>query len=207
MKIGIIGIGNIGGSLGRIYANAGHEVFFSYSRSEDKLKAFAEEVGHGARWGTPSEAVAFGDVILLAPPYRVLDEALKEAGSMAGKIVIDAVNPYAADGIRYVDAGTAAEEIAAKLVGAKTVKAYNHIYYKNILSAADADPRFVAFISGDDAEAKAIVAELVTQTGFDVWDLGGLSTARWTEPHGALFSNPMTRAQAEPVVAQLPTLG
>jgi hypothetical protein len=203
MKIGIIGSGNIGANLGKLWADAGHEVFYSFSRSEDKLRQLAAEAGDGARWGAPAEAVAFADVILLAPPYPALDAALKAAGSMNGKIVIDAVNPFTDKGPAYADKGTAAEEVAAKLPSAKTVKAYNHIWYQHIATRHHANPPLTAFISGDDAEAKSIVKTLVEDTGFYVWDLGALRTARWTEPHGALFNKPMTQAEAAEIVPTL----
>lgn len=206
MKIGIIGAGNIGATVGALLAQAGHEVFYSFSRSEDKLRQLATEAGHPANWGTPAEAIAFGEVILLAPPYRVLDEVLAMAGPMDGKIVIDAVNPFTDSGPRYADNGTAAEEIAAKLAGAHTVKAYNHIYFRHIAERAHQNPPLVAFISGNDAAAKQIAAQVVTDTGFFVWDLGELYTARWTEPHGPLFNRPTTQPEAQAIVDALPPL-
>lgn len=206
MKIGVIGSGNIGANLGKLLSQAGHEVFYSYSRSEDKLRQLAAEAGDESRWGTPTEAVAFAEVVILAPPYRVLDEVLEAAGSMNGKIIIDAVNPFTDKGPVYADQGTAAEEIAAKLPGAKSVKAYNHIWYQHIAMRHHENPPLTAFISGDDAEAKTIVTKLVQDTGFHVWDLGTLATARWTEPHGALFNKPMTQAQAAAIVPTLPPI-
>jgi predicted dinucleotide-binding enzyme len=206
MKIGVIGSGKIGGNVGKLLAQAGHEVFYSFSHSEDKLRALAEDGGDASRYGSPAEAVAFGDVILLSPPYGLLDSVLQQAGSMDGKIVMDTVNPYSSTGLKYVDSGTAAEEIASKLPGAKVVKAYNHINYRVIEHQHHAEPPFVAFIAGDDADAKAVVTQLVTDTGFFVWDLGDLYTIRWAEPHGPLFNRPMTEAQAKDVVATLPEL-
>ncbi|MDX1993022.1 MAG: NAD(P)-binding domain-containing protein [bacterium] len=206
MKIGIIGSGNIGANVGKLLAQAGHEVFYSFSRSEEKLQQLATEAGDSSRWGTPAEAVAFADVIVLSPPYRELDNALSAAGSMAGKIVIDTVNPYTSTGPAYAEGGTAAEEIAGKLPGAKTVKVYNHIWYQHIANRHHENPPLVAFISGDDADAKAVATQIAADTGFFVWDLGDLYTARWTEPHGPLFNRPMTEAEARTAVADLPAL-
>jgi 8-hydroxy-5-deazaflavin:NADPH oxidoreductase len=206
MKIGIIGAGRIGTNVGRLLAQAGHNVMFSFSRSEDKLKALAAEIGSRASYGTPAEAVQFAEAVLLAPPYGVLDVALQAGGDWSGKLVLDAVNPFTASGPRYVEGGTAAEEIAAKLPGARTVKTYNHIHFQHIAHNHHAEPRLLAFICGDDANAKGQASQLISDTGFDVWDLGGLYTARWTEPHGPLFNAPMTRAQAEPIVAALPQI-
>jgi len=206
MKIGIIGSGNIGGNVGKLLAQAGHEVFYSFSRSEDKLRQLAADAGDESRWGTPAEAVAFAEVIILSPPYTELDTALDAAGPMDGKIVIDTVNPYTARGPIYAERGTAAEEIAGKLPGATLVKAYNHIYFQHIARRNHENPPLVAFISGDDADAKAIAAQVVADTGFAVWDLGPLYTARWTEPHGALFNTPMTEDVARSIVPTLPEI-
>lgn len=203
MKIGIIGSGKIGANVGKLLAQAGHEVFYSFSRSEDKLRDLAAEGGDASRFGTPAEAVAFGDVILFSPPYTTLDEVISQAGSMDGKIVMDTVNPYTASGPIYADQGTAAEEIAGKLPGAKVVKAYNHIRYIDIAQRNHVEPLMVAFISGDDADAKATAGQLVADTGFFVWDLGDLYTARWTEPHGPLFTRNLTEAEAQDVVPTL----
>ncbi|NJO83659.1 MAG: NAD(P)-binding domain-containing protein [Blastochloris sp.] len=206
MKIGIIGSGNIGATVGALLAKARHEVFYSFSRSDEKLRNLAAAAGDESRWGTARQAVEFGDVILLAPPYRELDAVLEAAGPMTGKIVMDAVNPYTSTGPAYRDSGTAAEEIAAKLLNARIVKTYNHIYFKHIAERNHENPPLVAFISGDDAQAKQIAGQLLSDTGFFVWDLGDLYTARWTEPHGPLFNQPMTEAEAKPIVEKLPAI-
>jgi hypothetical protein len=206
MKIGIIGSGRIGANLGALWARAGHSVFYSFSRSEDKLKTLAAEAGDPALWGTPAQAVAFAEVVVLSPPYPELNAALAAAGPMHGKIVIDTVNPFAEGGPAYADGGTAAQEIAGKLPGARTVKAYNHIWYQDIANRHHAEPPLVGFISGDDAEAKAVVAGLVRDSGFFVIDLGDLYTARHTEPHGPLFNRPMTEAEAARIIPTLPPL-
>lgn len=206
MKIGIIGSGKIGANLGRLLAEARHEIFYSFSRSEEKLRQLATEAGDATRWGTPAEAVRFGDVVILSPPYRELENALLAAGPMAGKIVIDTVNPFTATGPIYTEKGTAAEEIAARLPGARVVKAYNHIFYQHIANRHHADPPLTAFISGDDPDARATVGALVRDTGFYVWELGALNTARWTEPHGPLFNRPMTQEEAAAAVQSLPEL-
>lgn len=206
MKIGIIGAGRIGSNVGKLLAKAGHDVFYSFSRSDDKLKRLAAEAGDESHWGTPAEAVAFADVIVLSPPYVELDTAISQAGAMDGKIVIDTINPFSPRGPVYEDSGTAAEEIAGKLPGAKLVKAYNHIYFEHIANRNHEDPLLVAFISGDDADAKTVAAQVVGDTGFFVWDLGDLYTARWTEPHGDLFNKPMTERDAKEIVPRLPEI-
>ena len=92
MKIGIIGSGNVGGALGKIWARNGHEIMFS-SRNPEKLKPLAEAVGKNACFGLPSDAARFGDVVVLAVPWEQAESALLSAGSLNGKILIDCTNP------------------------------------------------------------------------------------------------------------------
>lgn len=203
MKIGIVGSGNIGTAVGTLLAQAGHELHFSFSRDADKPARVAAEIGERAHYGTPEGAVTFGDVILFTPPYGVLDEALRQTGSLAGKIVIDTMNPFTMRGVELASGGTAAEVLAERQPEARVVKAYNHLAAAVIRNQAHAADPIVAFVSGDDAEAKQIVTGLVTDSGFRVMDLGALHTARHTEPHGTLFNKPMTEAQARAAVATL----
>ena len=89
MNIGIIGSGNMGSGLGKLWANNGHKILFSYTRDLHKLKAIAESIGPNTQAGTPAEAVQFGEVVLLSVPWTVVDDALQATGSLAGKILID----------------------------------------------------------------------------------------------------------------------
>lgn len=97
MNIGIIGLGKMGSSLGKIWANKGHNVMFSYSRDPQKLQALAQSSGPHATTGTPAEAAQFGEVVVLTVPWWVVD-ALRAAGSLVGKILIDCTNPFKPDG-------------------------------------------------------------------------------------------------------------
>lgn len=94
MNIGIIGSGNVGSTLGEIWAKAGHQVMFSFSRHPERLQTLATRIGSTAMSGTSAEAVNFADVVLFAPNFWLAQEAIAQAGSLAGKIVIDATNPY-----------------------------------------------------------------------------------------------------------------
>src|SRR5436190_10912292 len=87
MRIGVIGAGRIGGNAGRLFARAGHEVMFSFSREPEKLQELAGETGASA--GTPAEAAAFGEVVMLSVPWRLIDDVLAQAGSLEGRIVVD----------------------------------------------------------------------------------------------------------------------
>src|SRR5262245_13952106 len=94
MKIGIIGVGTVGGAIARKWAAAGHELLLGFSRDRSRLEAFARELGPRVGVGTPREVVEFGDVVLLAVKFWIVDDALAQAGDLAGKIVIDTSNPY-----------------------------------------------------------------------------------------------------------------
>jgi 8-hydroxy-5-deazaflavin:NADPH oxidoreductase len=184
MKIGIIGSGNMGSGLGKIWAKKGYEVTFSYSRNQEKLAGVAASVPH-AKAGTPAEA-AHADVILLSVRWTDLPDALKQAGSLAGKIVIDCTNPLKPDmsGLVIGYTTSAAEEIAKMTPEAKVVKAFNtafaQVYEEH--SRLFGSRRVSMLYCGDDAAAKTVVAKLINDVGFDPVDCGPLSAARLLEP-------------------------
>ena len=186
MKIGIIGPGNMGGSLGRLWAAAGHDVMLSYSRSEEKLKALAAELGPRGSWGTAAEAAEFADVVVLAVPWWAVQQAISSAGAgLSGKVLVDVTNPLKTD-YSGLEIGTddSGGEVVARLSGARVVKAYNAIFPRLLKS----DPRMFGdhmpalFYCGDDADAKGVVAPLIQQTGFRPVDAGPLLSARYLEP-------------------------
>jgi predicted dinucleotide-binding enzyme len=182
MRIGIIGAGRIGGNAGRLFARAGHEVLFSFSRDPAKLRDLAAQVGGKA--GTPAEAAAFGDVVMLAVPWEMIDEALTEAGSLAGKIVIDTTNQYGARGLAELPAGrTAAEVNAERLVGARPVKAFNTLTAGFQAAAAHrpVGQRVAMFLGGEDEQARQVVAGLIRDAGFEPADVGGWREVRIME--------------------------
>jgi predicted dinucleotide-binding enzyme len=188
MKIGILGSGNIGGALGRAWAAAGHTVMFSGSRDQAKLEALAQQAGHGATWGTLEEAAAFGEVVLLALLWPQVLEALPQlAPVLEGKILIDASNPLTPDfvhlAIGHTDSG--GETVARQLPGVRVVKAYNSVGANIIGSNSKQFGTVTAptlFFCGDDAGAKQTVAGLIAASGFEPFDVGALSTARFLEP-------------------------
>jgi hypothetical protein len=189
MKIGIIGSGNMGSGLGKIWAKKGHEVIFSYSRNQEKLAGLAASVLH-AKAGTPAEA-AHADVILLSVRWPDLPDALRQAGSLNNRIVIDCTNPLKPDlsGLELGHTTSAAEEIAKMAPGAKVVKAFNtafaQVYEEH--SRLFGSRRASMLYCSDDAEAKSVVAKLITDVGFDPVDCGPLSAARLLEPVAMLM--------------------
>jgi len=185
MKIGIVGSGRIGGTLGRIWANAGHTVMFS-SLDLEHDKALAASVGPNARAGTSREAAAFGDVILMAVPYHALPQVGKDlAGLIKGKVVIDACNPFPGrDGevgvwARTKGAGLASAEL---LPGARIVRAFNAVGYARLPEAAQRQERYGMPIASDDAKAAAIASSLIRDVGYEPVLVGPLVMGRHLIP-------------------------
>ncbi|MGD0887598.1 MAG: NADPH-dependent F420 reductase [Thermodesulfovibrionales bacterium] len=185
MNIGIIGSGNVGGSLGKIWAEKGHQVIFSFSRDAAKLDALARSVPN-ARPGTPKVAAVESEVVLLSVRWAQVAEAIQSAGSLQGKILIDCTNPLKLNR-SDLDVGhtsSAAEEIAKMAPGAKVVKAFNtafaQIYHSHSRLFGSRLPTM--FYCGDDSGAKASVESLIKEIGFEPVDSGSLKVARYLEP-------------------------
>jgi predicted dinucleotide-binding enzyme len=203
VRIGIIGSGRIGGNAGRLFARAGHEMLFSFSRDPEKLEALAEETGEGARTGTPREAVEFGEVVMLSVPWGAIDEALGQAGKLEGKIVVDTTNQFGRGSLVELPEGlTAAQLNQRRMPGARLVKTYNTLTVGFQAEAAGrvGSERVAMFVCGDDAEAKATVARLIDDSGprgYGRVDRRGAdgsaaparSTARSTTSPGASWRN------------------
>jgi len=180
MRIGIVGAGNIGGTLAAQFVRAGHEVAVSNSRGPETLRGFVDELGERARAVTPAEAIAFGEIVVVSIPLGRIDELPTEGAE--GKVVIDTNNYYPnRDGsIEALDADqtTSSELLQARMKGARVVKAFNAIYWvrlRDLAQPAGGGERYGIPISGDDAEAKRIVAELIDQIGFEAVDAGTLA--------------------------------
>jgi predicted dinucleotide-binding enzyme len=175
--------------MGRAWAAKGHAVLFSFAKDQGKLRAAADAAGPNARTGTPAEAVAFGDVTLLAVPWGAVPEALKAAGPVAGKVLFSCVNCLKPDfsGLEVGTTTSAAEEIARLAPGARVVEAIPPM--AQILAADSRRPggqQLSTFYCGDDAGAKASVAKLLADLDLDPVDAGPLTSARYIEPAGML---------------------
>jgi predicted dinucleotide-binding enzyme len=193
MKIGVIGAGKVGGGLGKLWAKAGHEVFFS-SRHPNRLKLLVEQSGPGACAGDVAEAALFGDLILFSPNFWNVDDALEAVGSLKDKTVIDVTNPleWNPNG-RMVRAlppsATAGEELARKLPESRIVKAFStipasfipHAFYRPGLLQ-----HLVVFYCGDHQPSKAPVHQLIAECGFVGLDAGSLRLAKELEAPGRL---------------------
>jgi predicted dinucleotide-binding enzyme len=190
MRIGIIGAGNVGGTLGRAWAAKGHQVFYGVQRpQDDKVRERLQATGPGARAGLPSEAAAFGEVIVLATPWPATEDAVKSAGSLSDKIVIDCTNPLTPDftGLEVGHTTSGAEKVAKWARGAKIFKAFNTTGFNIMADPVIDGTRTVMFVCGDDAEAEPTVLQLATDVGFDAVDAGKLAQARLLEPWALLW--------------------
>jgi 8-hydroxy-5-deazaflavin:NADPH oxidoreductase len=204
MKIGIIGSGNIGGTLLRLFSRSGEEVAVANSRGPDTLAGLVEEAGGGARAASVDDAAEFGEVVVVAVPlfaYRELP-----ADRLAGRIVVDANNYYSGrDGsIAELDddSTTSTELLAAHLPDSRVVKAFNTMNYRALGSEgrpdAPREERLAIFLAGDDEEAKRTVAGLIHELGFAAVDTGGLADGgRRQQPGSPIYGETMTAPDAE----------
>ena len=184
-RIGIVGSGRVGAAIGAAWVKAGHEVMFS-SRTLENDKALAARLGPNARAGTPREAAAFGDVVMISVPYRALPEVGKDlAALIKGKVVIDTCNPFVSrDGeiatwAREKGAGLASAEL---LPGARIVRAFNAIGAARMGAAHEEPGRVGMPIAGDDAEALAVASRLIRDVGYEPVLIGGLAKGKHLVP-------------------------
>jgi len=193
-KIGIVGSGNIGGSLGILLAKAGYDVLYS-SRHPEALKKLAKTAGIKACAGTVAEAIAFGDVIVLSVPFKSipeLDADTKKA--LKGKIVIDTSNPYPerdgkiAEEAR-IEPGGMGVFVARLLPGARIVRAFNTVYFEDLKKTTNKSGEKIGIpIAGDDQEALEAACELVERAGLDPVVVGGLSTSKLFDVGASVYA-------------------
>lgn len=193
MNIGILGSGLMGGKLGTLFARAGHGVVFSYARSQEKLKGLARDAGGRARPGTPREAAQEADVLLLAVHWSRIDDVLKQAGHLVGKIILSCSLPMNADDTELVVAHTSsgAEELARRTAGARVVAAFNTVPSEvlfGVYERRNSGNRPSLVYCGDDARGKEVASRLFSNVGFDPIDAGALRIARYMEPFGLLVA-------------------
>ena len=181
-RIGVIGSGNIGGTIGGLWVKKGHSVFFS-SRHPDELKDMIAKLGSLAKAGTVEEAVAFGDVLFIAVPYGAIPQIGKDySAKMKGKVMLDACNAVSTRD------GAVADEVEQNGIGVTTqkyfpgvriVRAFNTMSYMVFAREANRpDPKLAIPIAGDDPQAVQIAAALVRDAGFDPVTVGTLADAR-----------------------------
>ena len=206
MRIGILGSGLMGGKLGTIFARAGHEVIFSYARSEQKLKKLAREAKGKARAGTPREAAQDADALLLAVHWSRVDDVLRQAGDLSGKLVVTCSLPMNDDDtglvVGYTSSG--AEELARKIPKARVVSAFGTVpseVFFGVYEAGRKAARPSLVYCGDDAKSKRVAAELIRDVGFDPVDAGPLRICRYTEPFTLLVAQLAYEGKGGPELA------
>lgn len=189
MNIGVIGSGNVGGTLGKRWIQAGHKVIFSArDQGSAAMQKLLSEAGPSASAASVADAVAGSDVVLLATPWPSARSAVESAGDFRGKVLIDAVNPLSPDLTLSIGTNTsAAEQIASWAHGARVVKAFNTVGAGIMENPHFDEGQPVLFYCGDDAEAKKTVHQLIAQLGFDAVDAGPLVQARILESFAGLW--------------------
>jgi 8-hydroxy-5-deazaflavin:NADPH oxidoreductase len=187
MRIAIIGAGNVGGTLGAGWLRAGHEVAFGVrDQSDPKLQQLVKS---GAKAGTVQEAAKSAEVIVLATPWEAVEDALKGAGDLKGKVVTECTNPLKPDlsGLALGTTTSGAEEVARWAKGAGVVKAFNTTGFGNMANPRYPEGSATMFNCGDDTQAKAAARQLAADLGFDPIDAGPLSEARQLEAMALLW--------------------
>jgi len=196
----------MGGKLGTLFARAGHEVVFSYSRDPDKLLQLAEEAGNGARAGTPRQAAEKADALLLAVHWSRISDVLKQAGNLKGKIVVTTCLPMNLDDTALVigKSDSGAEELAKRTRGASVVSAFGTIPSEvlfDVYARRRRKQRPSLIYCGDNERAKAVAARLIRDVGFDPVDVGPLRMARYAEPFTMLIAQIAYEGKGGPAVA------
>lgn len=204
-KIGIIGSGRVGGTLGSVWVKAGHDVMFS-SRHIERDRELAAGLGPYAHAGTPTEAAAFGDVVMVSVPYHALPDVRDSVGELLeGKVVIDTCNPFLgrdgelAQWAREKGAGLASKEL---LPGAHVVRAFNAIGSARMGQAHEEPGQVGMPIASDDAEAVEVVAPLIRDIGYEPVLVGGLEMGKYLMP-GTPLAGEHTPERIRELVATL----
>ncbi|HUR95614.1 MAG TPA: NADPH-dependent F420 reductase [Gemmatimonadales bacterium] len=186
MKIGIIGAGNMGRAFATRLAAAGHTLSITATDPAHAEEA-AAMAGANARAVRPERIARDTDLLILAVPYAAATDALRGAGDVTSKTIVDITNPVTPDysTLALGFSTSAAEEIQKALPTAKVVKAFNTIFAQ-VLGAAPGTTRAQVLYAGDDAGAKSAVSALIESAGFEAVDAGPLANARLLEPLGML---------------------
>jgi len=188
MNIAIIGPGNMGLGLARLFAAKGQTVALAH-KDVEVAERLAAEIGRNVQGKTIADAASDASIVILATPYDSAVAVLKEAGDMSGKILVDISNPITPDFMALTIGHTtsAAEEIAKLAPGAHIVKAFNTVFWQALpFEVRQGNPAVQVLLAGDDAAAKKTVADMVTDLEFEAIDAGPLTNARFIEPVGEM---------------------
>ena len=201
MRIGVLGAGMIGGTVGRLWAQAGHEVSFGV-RHPERLRSMLSGLGGKATAGSALDAVAGADVVLAAIPFRAWPGVAAEIGAaLVDKVLLDATVPDPPRDGAFGDAALARKDgvafaVALLLPRAKLVRAFSTVMWTTLQSQAHrAGDRIGIPLAGDDEEAVALAVRLASDAGFDPVVVGPLSQARRFDPSTAVFDSGMSGPQ------------
>lgn len=209
MKIGIIGAGNIGSAVARLFVNSGHHVAIANSRGPETLDPLIQELGDNATAASVDDAIAFGEIIFISIPFGKINEL--PVNGFDGKIVIDSNNYYPDRDGKFPelddDSSTSSEMLERHLGGARLVKAFNTIWSEHLKTQGNKElpleNRRAIFIAGDDTEAKAVVAKLIEDIGFAAVDTGFLADGgRSQQPGMPIYNQELTPAAAAAVLSR-----
>jgi len=192
MRVGILGSGLMGGKLGTLFARAGHEVVFSYARSERKLQTLARDAGGNARAGTPRDAVREAEAVLLAVHWSRTQDVLRQAGDLSGTVVLTCSLPMNESSTELVVAhsSSGAEELAGLIPKARVVAAFQTVPSEVLFGVYEArrQPGRPSLVYCGDEGGKSVAAGLIRDVGFEPVDAGPLRVARYTEPFALLVA-------------------
>ncbi len=190
MKIGILGAGNMGGTLGRLWAEAGHDILFGVRDPHSaKARRLSDAAGFEPRFGSFAAAAAHGETVLAAVPWEATEGVLRQAGDLSGKVLIDCTNPILPDlsGLAIGHTTSAAEEIARWAPHAHVVKCFNTVGAGALSDARYGDHSASVFVCSDHPLAKETASQLAESLGFEPIDAGPLIEARYIEPLALLW--------------------
>lgn len=206
MRIGVIGAGKIGATVGSLWVRAGHEVCFG-SRAPSRLGGLVAALGTGATSATIEDAARMAETVFTAAPYGIWPElAGKLAPLVAGKVVMDAANPYPQrDGAfaqAAIDGGRGSGvPVAALLPEARLVRGFNSVYWETLRNQANrAGERLGIPLAGDNHAALQVASGLVRDAGFDPVIAGPLVQAAAFDVGAPAYNNPLTAAELERVL-------
>ena len=190
LSIAVLGAGNVGGALARVWSTAGHNVKFGLPDPQsEKSRAAVSDLGGKVQAASNKDAASGAQIVALCVPWPAAEEAIRQCGNLRGKIVIDCTNPLKPDlqGLSIGTTASAGEQVASWASGAKVVKAFNTIGAPNFGNAQFGSQRADGFYCGDDLGAKNSVRELIDAAGLDPVDVGPLRNARCLEAMAMLW--------------------
>lgn len=202
-KVGIFGAGMIGETLAELWASAGHEVMVS-TRHPEQLEGLAERLG--VQYGSVEEAAAFGEVLLLAVPFKAIPGLAEQVGALAeGKVLLDACNPFeqrdgeAARQANEADDGSGVFT-QARFTSARVVKAFNTVYFQKMREVRAGDDRVAVPLASDDPDALRVAADLVLDAGMAPYLVGALTRSGRFDPGTPAWNSSATVAQLRTLV-------